>query len=204
MESAWTRKRKKSVRGASSTATNWQTFMRMKDISGTKADRPGLAAALSAVGKGDALVVYSLSRLARSTAHTLEISTRLDKVGADLGVTIGKNRHDISKLARWCFGCWLYWLSSRGIWSAERTTTALQHKKRKGERTGSIPLGKWLAEDGVHLVDEQGEQMAIEAARVLKDQGLSLRKIALELEHQGLLSRTKKRFDAKQIQRMIA
>jgi DNA invertase Pin-like site-specific DNA recombinase len=33
-------------------------------ISGTKADRPGLAAALAAVGKGDAIVVYSLANFA--------------------------------------------------------------------------------------------------------------------------------------------
>jgi hypothetical protein len=45
--------------------------------------------------------------------------------------------------------------------------------------------------------------MAIDAARKLRDSGLSLRKIALKLEQQGLLSRTGKRFDAKQIQRMI-
>jgi DNA invertase Pin-like site-specific DNA recombinase len=56
----------------------------MKGLSGTKADRPGLAAALSAVCKGDALVVYSLSRLARSTAHTLQVSDYLEWVGADL------------------------------------------------------------------------------------------------------------------------
>jgi DNA invertase Pin-like site-specific DNA recombinase len=67
-----------------------------------------LAAALSAVSKGDALVVYSLSRLARSTAHTLEISTRLDKVGADLGVTLGENRHDKRKRKDGVSACWLF------------------------------------------------------------------------------------------------
>jgi DNA invertase Pin-like site-specific DNA recombinase len=172
-------------------------------LSGTKADRPGLTAALSAVCKGDALVVYSLSRLARSTAHTLEISTRLDKVGADL-VSLSEKIDTTSASGKMVFRLLAVLAEFERDLISERTTTALQHKKKQGQRTGSIPLGKCLADDGVHLVDEQGEQMAIEAARVLKDQGLSLRKIAESLEHQGMLSRTKKRFDAKQIQRMIA
>ena len=44
-------------------------------ISGKRADnRPALQDALRAVGKGDALIVYSLSRLARSTRDTLQIA----------------------------------------------------------------------------------------------------------------------------------
>ena len=54
-------------------------------ISGKSMDkRPGLQRALVSSGKGMALVVYSLSRLARSTKDTLAISERLDKQGADL------------------------------------------------------------------------------------------------------------------------
>ena len=171
-------------------------------ISGTKADRPGLAAALSAVGKGDALVVYSLSRLARSTAHTLEIAALLDKTGADL-VSLSEKIDTTSACGKMVFRLLAVLSEFERDLISERTTTALQHKKRKGERTGSIPLGKSLAEDGVMLLDDPYEQTAIEAARKLRDSGLSLRKIALELEHQGMLSRTGKRFDAKQIQRML-
>jgi DNA invertase Pin-like site-specific DNA recombinase len=172
-------------------------------LSGAKADRPGLTAALAAVNKGDALVVYSLSRLARSTAHTLELSERLDKVGADL-VSLSEKIDTTSASGKMVFRLLAVLSEFERDLVSERTTTALQHKKRKGERTGSVPLGKQLAEDGVHLVDEPEEQAAIEAARKLREQGLSLRGIAEALEHQGMLSRTKKRFDAKQVQRMVA
>ena len=48
-------------------------------ISGKRADnRPGLQAALASIGNGDALVVYSLSRLARSTRDTLDIAESLE------------------------------------------------------------------------------------------------------------------------------
>ena len=54
-------------------------------LSGKRADnRPALQDALRTVGKGDALVVYSLSRLARSTKDTISIAETLDKRGADL------------------------------------------------------------------------------------------------------------------------
>src|SRR5689334_17391863 len=56
-------------------------------ISGGRTDnRPGLQNALAAVckGKGNVLVVYSLSRMARSTKDTITISERLEKAGANL------------------------------------------------------------------------------------------------------------------------
>ena len=173
-------------------------------LSGTKADRPGLAAALAAVSKGDALVVYSLSRLARSTAHTLEISARLDRVGADL-VSLSEKIDTTSASGKMVFRLLAVLSEFERDLISERTTTAMQHKKRKGERTGSIPLGKCLAEDGVHLVDEQSEQTAIEAARQLKNNsGLSLRGIGRELATMGYFSRTGKTFTHEQIRRMLA
>ena len=56
-------------------------------ISGKRADnRPALQRALADACKrrGTALVVYSLSRLARSTKDAIGIAERLDKAGADL------------------------------------------------------------------------------------------------------------------------
>lgn len=50
-------------------------IFRDEGLSGKRSDnRPGLQAALKTIGKGDALVVYSLSRLSRSTKDTLVLS----------------------------------------------------------------------------------------------------------------------------------
>lgn len=60
-------------------------------VSGCSADnREAPQDALRAIAEGDALVVYSLSRLARSTKDTLEIADRLDRLGADL-VSLSEN-----------------------------------------------------------------------------------------------------------------
>ena len=52
-----------------------------RGLSGGRADnRPALQEALASVRRGDVLVVYSLSRLARSTRDTLEIADALEPV----------------------------------------------------------------------------------------------------------------------------
>ncbi len=172
-------------------------------ISGTKADRPGLAQALAAVGKGDALVVYSLSRLSRSTKHTLELSDRLDKAGADL-VSISEKIDTTSAAGRMVFRMMAVLNEFERDQLAERTSGALQHKKAKGERVGAIPYGKALAADGVALVDVPAEQEVIAQARELRAGGLSLRKVAAILAERGFKARNGKVFEAAQVQRMVA
>lgn len=50
-------------------------------ISGAKADRPGLAAALGYLREGDVLVVWRLDRLGRSLPHLIETIGALDAYG---------------------------------------------------------------------------------------------------------------------------
>lgn len=50
-------------------------------VSGAKADRPGLDAALKALVEGDTLVVYKLDRLGRSVLHLADLISRLDEDG---------------------------------------------------------------------------------------------------------------------------
>lgn len=49
--------------------------------SGARADRPGLAAALAYVRRGDVLVVWKLDRLGRSLPHLIETVTALEARG---------------------------------------------------------------------------------------------------------------------------
>ncbi len=50
-------------------------------VSGTKADRPGLAQALELVRPGDTLVVWRLDRLGRSLPHLITTVTQLAEQG---------------------------------------------------------------------------------------------------------------------------
>ncbi len=158
-------------------------------ISGTKADRPGLAAALAAVGKGDALVVYSLSRLARSTKHTIEVSERLAKAGADL-VSISEKIDTTSAAGKMVFRMLAVMAEFERDLVSERTSNALQHKKAQGGRVGSIPYGKRLGDDG-KLVDDEAEQEVIRLVKLLRDGGMSYPKIAAGLEARSMKPRGK-------------
>ncbi len=173
-------------------------------ISGKSADnRPGLQTALADCRKGSALVVYSLSRLARSTRDTLEVSDRLSKVGADL-VSLSEKIDTTSAAGKMVFRMLAVLAEFERDQISERTATAMQFKKGKGERVGAVPYGFDLSDDGVALVANAAEQAVIQQARELKASGLSLRAVAVELNKRGFNARNGKPFQAVQIQRMVA
>lgn len=167
------------------------------------ANRPGLQAALAQCQKGSALVVYSLSRLARSTKDTIEISERLAKTGADL-VSLSEKIDTTSAAGKMVFRMMAVLAEFERDQISERTTTAMQFKKGKGELVGAVPYGCALAADGVSLMECNAEQSVIRQARELKASGLSLRKIAAELARRGFNARNGEVFQSEQIRRMVA
>lgn len=173
-------------------------------ISGKSTDnRPGLQAALQDCKKGYALVVYSLSRLARSTRDTIEISERLAKPGADL-VSLSEKIDTTTAAGKMVFRMMAVLAEFERDQISERTTTAMQFKKAKGERVGAVPYGFDLDSDGITLIENEAEQAVIRQARELHESSLSLRKIATELNRRGFNARNGQSFQATQIQRMVA
>jgi len=156
-------------------------------LSGKRADnRPELQNALSAVTQSKGvLVVYSLSRLARSTKDTIQISERLDKAGADL-VSLSEKLDTTSAAGKMVFRLMAVLAEFERDQVYERTIAALAHKKSKGERVGKIPFGFNLAADGVMLLENPDELRAVELIRELKAEGYSLRAIAAELDSAGI------------------
>ncbi len=160
-------------------------------ISGKRADnRPALQDALAACGKGDALVVYSLSRLARSTLDTIVIAQRLQRLGADL-VSLSEKIDTTTAAGKMVFRMLAVLAEFERDQVAERTTMALAHKKAKGERTGEVPYGFRVAPDGIRLEPEPQEQIAVAKAKALRAAGQSLREIAAALASEGFKSRGK-------------
>ena len=166
-------------------------------------NRPGLQDALADCHKGSALVVYSLSRLARSTKDTIEISDRLAKSGADL-VSLSEKIDTTSAAGKMVFRMMAVLAEFERDQISERTSTAMQFKKSKGELVGAVPYGFTLADDGVNLIESATEQDVIRQARELRESGLSLRKVAAELDRRGLVARSGQPFQSTQIMRMVA
>lgn len=165
------------------------TIYRDAGISGKRADnRPGLQEALSAIGKGDALIVYSLSRLARSTRDTIEIAEQLDGRGADL-VSLSEKIDTTTAAGKMVFRMLAVLSEFERDQVSERTRFALAHKRANGEKTGGdIPYGYRL-EDG-RLMPDPAEQKALALIRRLHKSGHSLRSIAKELEKRGYRTKT--------------
>jgi len=70
---------------------------------------------------------------------------------------------------------------------AERTRDGLGVKRTRGEKLGGrMPFGKILAEDGISLADEPGQQEAIAAMKRLRIEGRTFRAIAEALEGMGI------------------
>ncbi len=173
-------------------------------LSGQRSDnRCGLQAALAACGRGDALVIYSLSRLSRSIRDTLDISDRLARVGVDL-VSLSEKIDTTSASGKMIFRLLAVLNEFERDQISERTLAALHYKKSKMEKTGGgIPFGFDLSSDRVHLVENAAEQRIRWQVWTLHQQGWSLRKIANKLHDQGHVARNGQPFHHEQVRRLV-
>ena len=169
-------------------------------ISGKRAaNRPGLLAAVAAARRQRCLlVVCSLSRLARSIRDCLDLSEKLDRSGASL-VSLSESLDTSNAAGRLMFAM----LASMGQFEreviGERTRDALAAKKARGERIGQIPYGYKLAADGIHLEKHAHETACVAIMIEKRNRGLSLRKLAAELNDQGWRNKSGKPWVASQV-----
>jgi DNA invertase Pin-like site-specific DNA recombinase len=174
-----------------------------RGFSGGRADnRPALQDALAAVRRGDVLVVYSLSRLARSTRDTLMIAEALERRGADL-VSLSEKIDTTSAAGRMVFRLLAVLAEFERDIISERTAMAMGHLRRRGDYIGGKePFGYRLL-DGGGLETVPGEQAAITRAHELHRAGLSLRKVAATLDQEGHRTRTGRPWVPEQIRRAL-
>lgn len=174
-------------------------------ISAKNLNRPGIKRVLelAKTGQVQAVIVFKLDRMFRSTVDALETTKLFDKWGVSFH-SINETLDTQSPMGRFFFTLTAALAEmERGI-VAERTKTAMGYKKAQGQRVGAVPFGYRLTEDGKTLQAIPQEQGAIRAAKALKKVGMSLRKIACELSAQGLIARNGKNFEAMQVKRMLA
>ena len=152
-------------------------------ISGKRADnRPALQQALTAVceRRGSALIVYSLSRVARSTKDAIAIAERLEKSGADL-VSLSERIDTTTAAGKMMFRLLSVLAEFERDLISERTTMAMAVKRANGQRiSGRLPFGFDLADDGIALVANDAEQATIRIIQDMRAAGKTIPKIAAE------------------------
>jgi site-specific DNA recombinase len=174
-----------------------------RGISGRRVDkRPGLLAAMDqACDTGGVLVCYSLSRLARNTRETLMLAERLEQAGADL-LSLSERIDTAGACGRMVFRMLAVLAEFERDVISERTRMALGEKRRRGEKLGGrVPFGyrQIKRDDAAALVVDQKEQATISRIVSLREQGLTLRGIAGELERAGVSSKQGGRWHPKVI-----
>ena len=171
-------------------------------LSGKRADRPGLQAAVAhAKREKAALVVYSLSRFSRSTVDTLRLVEDLAKAGCEF-VSLTEKLDTSTPAGRVV----LRVLAALGEFEREqiaaRTQAAILHLKAQGKRySASIPHG--FRNNGGQLVRDEREVEIINLANALRSQGFSLRAISAELAQRGVFNREGRAFNPNSVRSLL-
>lgn len=169
-------------------------------ISAKSIDRPQLQHALEALTPNSVLVVLKLDRLTRSIADLQPLSEQISRAGAEW-VSVQEKFDTSNATGR----LMLRMILELSQWEreviGERTSSALQQKKRRKERLGTTPLGFTTVEKQV--VALPSEQVTVARARELRHQGLSMRKIAAKLTDEGHKTKRGGRWQAETIAKIL-
>lgn len=158
-------------------------------ISGIRGNRPELLQALNYVVHNKAtLIVYSLSRLSRSTRDTLEIAEKLDKAEANL-VSLSEKIDTTTASGKMVFRMLAVLNEFERDQISDRTKTALSYKKSNKEKTGGICPYGYDEKDG-RLIVNQREQVIIIQIHKLHSMGMNYSNIAKELNNQQCRTKT--------------
>lgn len=158
-------------------------------------NRPELQRALDEACrvKGRALIVYSLSRLARSTRDAIAIAERLAKAGCDL-VSLTEKLDTTTAAGKMMFRMLAVLAEFERDLISERTRTALAHKASKGERVGQIPFGKRVDDATALLVNDDGERVTLAHIARLRAANASWQGIADDLNANNIGTKTGRRW----------
>lgn len=167
-------------------------------------NRPALAAALGAL-RADAaglLVVAKRDRLARDCYVAAAIDRAVATVGARVvsadGTCNGDTPADAFMRTILDAAAQYERALIRG-----RTKAALAAKRAKGERTGTVPYG-YSADASGRLVECPAELAVIAQVRALRDAGMTFRAIVSELARAGVVGRTGRALDVRQVHNIVA
>ena len=157
-------------------------------------------------GKVQAVVTYKLDRLFRDASDCLQVTAAWDKAGVALHlVDLGGQSVDTSSaMGRFFLTIMAGAAEMERNIIRERTSAAMAYKAARREYTGGqVPYGWALDADGVHLTPNPAEQAIIAAARTLREQGLSLRKVGDALAAEGMLPRSGGKWHAKTVRDLL-
>lgn len=151
--------------------------------------RPGMLDAISALKKGDLLVVAKRDRLGRDPLVLAMIESAVGRKGARIVSAAGEgtdNEDPSSILMRRMIDAFSEY---ERLIIGVRTKAALRVKKNKGQRIGHIPFGYRLDHDGIQLVHDENEKSILAMISNLRTTGMSVRDTADEMNRLEMFNR---------------
>jgi len=167
--------------------------------------RPGAQRLLALVDAGevDTVIIYKLDRLTRSVRDLGDLLERFERRSVAL-VSVSESLDTATAAGRLVLNV----MGSVSQWEreviGERTREALQIKKAKGERVGTIPFGYQLSADGNLLEEHAGERQILSAISRLRQKGNTLREIALALNAKGWRTRTGAEWKIRKVHHLLS
>ena len=147
-------------------------------------NRPGLMAAIAGLRRGDALVIAKRCRLGRDTMAVLMIEKAVTRKGCTIlsADGIGNADDPASQFMKNVIDAASVY--ERGL-IRSRTKAALAAKRAAGRITGEVPFG-WTVDADGNLIEVADEQTILGLIRRLRDEGMSLRRIAAILTEKNV------------------
>lgn len=165
-------------------------------------NRPGLQEALAKLKRGQVLVVYALSRLARSTIDLLNIERELKRRGVELASVTEPHMDTTTGPGNMHFQVMAAFNEFERNCISDRTKMAMAYLRRQNRFCGGAPPLGWRVE-GQYLVPEPKEQAVLQLVHTLHAKGCSLRTIVKVMEFRRIFNRQGKPFALAQIQRIL-
>jgi DNA invertase Pin-like site-specific DNA recombinase len=147
--------------------------------------RPGLLAAVNALRRGDVLIVAKRDRLGRDVLHVAMTERLVERRGARIVSAAGEGTDTEGPTGQLMRGVIDLFAQFERAIIGLRTSAALQAKKARGERAGTLPFGMRLSDDGRTLDENPNEQAALTFIRAKRASGWTLQAIADELNALG-------------------
>ena len=155
---------------------------------------------MAEVGQGTALVVYSLSRLTRSTKDMLAFTETLEQQGADL-ISLTEKIDTTTAAGKMVFRMMAVLNEFERDQVSERTKAALAHKKANNQVYNHTPYG--YTRSGETLRKNDKEAAVVAQAVKLHQAGKTMRAIARHLNEHGVPTKLGKQWQPMQVSRLI-
>ena len=149
----------------------------------------------------DAIVVYKLDRMFRSTVDALETTKQFDKWNVSFH-SIQETIDTKSAMGKFFFTLTAALAEMEREIIGERTKDVLQKKKANGEVYGHVPFG--FKKFKRRLLAHKDEQKVIQAVLGMRQEGLNYSRISRELNHMGLKTKKGNQWYPQTVKNVIA